>query len=109
VGALAESYRAVPAGGLTMTAEVADWAFARVGLALALALRAAAPAALALVLAGLALGLLGRSAPTLQLMALSLPVRWAAAMLLVLLGLAALAGMLTVEWSSFMNAEYFER
>jgi flagellar biosynthesis protein FliR len=98
VGALVESYRVLPTGGVALTAEAADWAFAQVGGALALALRAAAPAALAMTLAGVALGLLGRAAPGLQLMTLALPVRAAVGLVLVLIGFATLAATLAGVW-----------
>jgi flagellar biosynthesis protein FliR len=98
VGALVESYRVLPAGGIVLTDETAQMAFGRVAAALELAVRAAAPTALAMVLAGLALGLLGRAAPSLPLVALSLPVRFALGLLLVVLGLAALAATLATAW-----------
>jgi flagellar biosynthesis protein FliR len=99
--ALVESYRVLPAGGVVLSAETAQVAFGRVAAALELALRAAAPTALALVLAGMALGLLGRAAPSLPLMALSLPVRFALGLALVVLGLAALAATLAAAWSNW--------
>jgi len=96
--ALAESYRVVPAGGALVPAEAASWAFGRVGQALALALRASAPPALALTLAGLALGLLGRAAPSLQLVSLSLPARTLIGLALAALGLVTLAATLGAAW-----------
>jgi flagellar biosynthesis protein FliR len=102
VSALVESYRVLPAGGrIVLSAETAQAAFGRVAAALELALRAAAPTALALVLAGLALGLLGRAAPSLPLVALSLPVRFALGLVLVVLGLAALAATLAAAWGNW--------
>ncbi|HEV3165319.1 MAG TPA: flagellar biosynthetic protein FliR [Isosphaeraceae bacterium] len=100
VGALVDSYRAVPVGGLPMTAQMATETFGQVGQALALALRAAAPVALALALAGMAIGLLGRAAPTFQFMALALPARAAIGLVLVLLGLMTLAATLMAAWAS---------
>jgi flagellar biosynthesis protein FliR len=99
--ALVESYRVLPAGGVVLSAETAQVAFGRVAAALELALRAAAPTALALVLAGMALGLLGRAAPSLPLMALSLPVRFGLGLALVVLGLAALAATLAAAWGNW--------
>ena len=103
VQALVESYRVIPAGGGdgALTPEAARFAFARVGDALALALRAAAPVALALTLAGVALGLLGRTAPSLQRAALALPVRTMLGLVLVLLGLAAVAAVLGTSWEAW--------
>jgi len=101
VRGLVESYRVIPPGGGALTEEAAAEAFARVGQALGLSLRAAAPAALALAMAGLALGLLGRAAPSLQLLALAMPVRAALGLTLVLLGLATLAATLAPAWSAW--------
>ena len=98
--ALAESYRVVPSVGSisSPSPEVASWAFEQVGRALALALRASAPPALALTLAGLALGLLGRAAPSLQLVSLSLPARTLIGLSLAALGLVTLAATLAAAW-----------
>jgi flagellar biosynthesis protein FliR len=101
VRALVESYRVLPAGGIVLSEATARQAFGRVGEALELALRAAAPTALALALAGVALGLLGRAAPSLPLVALSLPVRFALGLVLVVLGLATLAATLAAAWGDW--------
>lgn len=100
--ALAESYRVVrPMGSIgTASPEVASWAFEQVARALGLALRASAPPALALTLAGLALGLLGRASPSLQLVSLSLPARTLIGLGLAMLGLVTLAGTLATAWQS---------
>jgi flagellar biosynthesis protein FliR len=97
--ALVESYRAIPAGTWVLDGHTVSQAFAQVGAALALALRAAAPAAVALALAGLALGWIGRLAPAVPLLTLSLPVRSALGIVLVFLGLATLAATLMQAWT----------
>jgi flagellar biosynthesis protein FliR len=107
VRALAESYLVVPAGLGTFGGDgpgpdgFARFAFGRVGAALGLSVRAAAPVALALTMAGVALGLIGRAAPTLQRAALALPVRAALGLALVLLGLGALAAALGAAWGGW--------
>lgn len=98
---LVESYELVPAGSAGLTAGTASLAFGQVGQALALCLRAAAPPALAVALAGVALGLLGRAAPSLSLVALSLPVRSALGLLLVGLGLVTLVATLATAWGGW--------
>jgi flagellar biosynthetic protein FliR len=103
VTALAESYRVIPPGGSSPSPEVATWAFGQVGLALQLALRIAAPPTMALTLAGLALGLLGRTAPSLQLVSLSLPVRTILGLALATLGLLTLAATLGQAWLSVLS------
>ncbi len=95
---LAESYRVVPIGGESPSHEVAAWAFEQVGRSLVLALRASAPPALALTMAGLSLGLLGRAAPSLQLVSLSLPVRTLLGLALAALGLVTLAATIGAAW-----------
>ena len=102
VRSLAESYRAIPPGGIDLTPEMVDSLFARVGWALTLALRAAAPAGVALIAAGVALGMLGRAAPSLSLLSYSLPIRVGVGLVLVLLGLMAVAGVFASAWSGIM-------
>jgi flagellar biosynthetic protein FliR len=98
------SYRAFPAGGLTLDRALVARAFGRVDEALALALSAAAPVALALVTAGLALGLLARAASGVQVLALALSVRWLLAIVLVALLLGLLAGQFTGAWTTALAA-----
>lgn len=105
VRAVAASYAAIPAGGgaggaTVGAADLVDGLFAAVARALALALRAACPPALALLIAGLGLGLLGRAAPSLQLVSLSLPVRTGLGLILAALGLVALAATLGTAWEA---------
>jgi len=101
VGALVESYRAVPAGGLGLNEGAVSQVFAQVGGALALALRAAAPVAIALAVAGIVLGWIGRLAPAVPFLALSLPVRSILGIVLIFLGLATLAMTLSQAWASW--------
>ncbi len=108
VTALAESYAVIPPGGSSPSPEVATWAFGQVGQALGLALRIAAPPALALTLAGLALGLLGRAAPSLQLVSLSLPVRTILGLTLAALGLVTLAATLGRAWLGVLSGGWLE-
>ncbi len=105
VGSLVESYRAIPLGGLDLSMDTIDLAFGRVGWALSLAVRAAAPLALAMILAGVALGLLGRAAPSLQMMSLALPLRVGVGLLLVLLSLMALSGVMGGAWDEVLFHE----
>src|SRR5262245_14653409 len=98
VRALVESYRVLPVGEVFLSEATARQAFGQVGEALKLVLRAAAPTALALALAGISLGLLGRAAPSLPLVALSLPVRFVVGLVLAVVGMAALAATLASAW-----------
>ena len=101
VRSLAESYRVIPAGGGSLSVETAEAAFKQVGLALELAIKGAAPVAVAMTLAGVALGLLGRAAPSLQLLAAAMPVRALVGLILVFLGLVAFGTTLTAAWTSW--------
>jgi flagellar biosynthesis protein FliR len=99
--ALIESYETLPVSELGLNIETADLAFARVGEALSLAVRGAAPVAIALTLAGVALGLIGRAAPSLPLATMSLPIRFVLGIGLAMLGTVVLAGTLNVAWGSW--------
>jgi flagellar biosynthesis protein FliR len=101
VGALVESYRTIPAGGLVLDESTVTRAFAQLGGALSLTLRAAAPPAIALALAGIVLGWIGRLAPALPLLTLSLPVRAMLGIVLVFLGLATLVATLSQAWTAW--------
>lgn len=102
VGAIARSYGAIPAGGFGLglgVRDLADHLFGGVGRCLALTLRAALPPSLGLLVAGIGLGLLGRAAPSVSLVALSLPIRTALGLVLAALGLVALVATLEAAWS----------
>jgi flagellar biosynthetic protein FliR len=101
VRALANSYDAVPAGGLLISAETASMAFAQVGRALELAIRAAAPVALALALAGIIMGWLSRAAASLPFVALALPIRTVIGVVLLLLGLVTVFTTLLTVWEGY--------
>jgi flagellar biosynthesis protein FliR len=66
---------------------------------LALSLQAAAPVAVALAVAGIVIGWIGRLAPSVPLLTLSLPVRSILGIVLVFLSLGTLAATLAQAWS----------
>ncbi len=103
VRALVESYQTVPAGRMLLSSETVTTAFAQVGRVLELALRAAAPPALALALAGIAVGWLGRAAPSLPFTALAQPLRSLIGIALVLLSVGALAATFAGAWSALFQ------
>ena len=102
VQSLAESYTVIPAGSLMVSRDSIMLTFGQVGRAMELALRAAAPPAIALVMAGIVLGWLSRTAPALPFLALSLPIRAGLGIMLILLGLAALAATLSTAWNEVL-------
>jgi flagellar biosynthesis protein FliR len=97
--AMLESFKTIPAGRLVFERAAVDVIFKQTAEALALAVRAAAPPALALAAAGVALGWLGRLAPSVPLMTLSLPIRAALGVVLVSASLATLVVCLSNAWS----------
>jgi flagellar biosynthesis protein FliR len=101
VRALVESYHAVPMGQFVISNETASSAFAQVGRALELALCAAAPVALALTLAGIAVGWLGRAAPSLPFITLALPLRAVLGVVLIFLSLTTLVATFSTAWGAF--------
>jgi flagellar biosynthesis protein FliR len=100
VQALVESYQAIPMGQLLISNETAALAFGQVSGALMLALRAAAPPALALTLAGIAIGWLGRAAPSLPFITLALPLRAVLGIVLIFLSLTTLVATFSTAWST---------
>lgn len=102
VDALIRSFQAMPAGRLVFDRGAAGLIFGQIAEALSLAVRAAAPPAVALVVAGFAMGWLGRLAPSVPLVALSLPVRAFLGILLVLASLGALLLRLDEAWSGWV-------
>ncbi len=102
VRALADSYKVIPMGRLVLSQRSATDAFDQIGDTLELALRAAAPPAMALVMAGIVLGWLSRTAPSLPFLALSLSLRAAIGIVLVVLGLATLLTTLSGTWSRLL-------
>ena len=99
IGALVESYRTVPVGGMSISDVTVSRTFGQVGSALALSLRAAAPPAVALALAGIVMGWIGRLAPAVPIMSLSLPVRSVLGIVLVFLSLSALVATFARAWT----------
>jgi flagellar biosynthesis protein FliR len=103
VRALCDSYAAFPVGRLVSSDQTAALAFGRVGRALELALHAAAPPAVALVMAGVVLGWLSRTTPSLPFLALSLPIRSCLGFALVFLSLTTLVFTLTGAWGTVLG------
>lgn len=101
IASLMESYRTVPAGGLILGEPMVSQAFERVGGALALSLQAAAPVAVALAVAGIVIGWIGRLAPAVPLLTLSLPVRSILGIVLVFLSLGTLAAAFSQAWRNW--------
>jgi flagellar biosynthesis protein FliR len=104
VRGVVESYHVIPPGLGTISEATVGLAFGRVGEALALALCAAAPVALAQSLASVGLGLIGRAAPSLPLVALSIPVRAWLGLVLVFLSLVTLVATLSAAWVEWAKA-----
>jgi flagellar biosynthesis protein FliR len=100
-GALVESYRILPPGELVLNRDLVTRAFGRLGGILSLAMRAAAPPMISLALAGAVMGWLGRIAPAVPVLALSLPVRSIVGVIVVLLSLVTLVATLSRAWMSW--------
>lgn len=91
--ALAESYAVLPPGGPLPLGSTAEAVAQAVADSLGLALRLAAPLVLAAVLGHLALGLLARLAPRVQVYAVAVPAQILAGLLLLVLLLPAVLGL----------------
>ncbi len=73
--ALASSYQALPIGGGVVDVELADMVARMFGLMFTLGVRLAAPVVITLLLVEVALGVMARVAPTLNLMVTAAPIR----------------------------------
>jgi flagellar biosynthetic protein FliR len=93
--ALADSYRALPVGfgafGSTLASSVAE----SLGLVFILGVRIAAPVIVVLLLVELALGLLARVAPSLNVMIAGAPIRVVLGLLVFALSIQALPGLIS--------------
>jgi flagellar biosynthesis protein FliR len=101
VGALVESYRTLPPGEFVLNQDFVNRVFSQLGGALALALRAAVPPVISLALAGAVVGWLGRIAPSVPVLALSLSIRSILGIALVLLSLVTLVATLSRAWTNW--------
>jgi len=100
LAALAGSYRLFPAGGGLPTEAAAESVVAATASSLALALALAGPFVLASVVFQLALGLLSRLVPQMQVFFVALPLQLAAGLAL----LAAIGGTMTAVWLGAVRA-----
>jgi flagellar biosynthesis protein FliR len=89
--ALAASYERLPLGGGLPTGDAVRLLTAMIDGATRTGLELAAPVVIASLLANLALGVLGRLMPALQLLAVALPLQLLLALALLLLGVAGVA------------------
>lgn len=90
--ALAASYARLPLGGGLPTGDALPLLVGLAGGAMATGLELAAPMVIVSILANLALGVLGRVMPALQLLAVAMPLQLLLATALLLVGAAAAAG-----------------
>jgi flagellar biosynthetic protein FliR len=89
IRALVASYREIPIGGGHIDRSLAGSVTGMLGVIFVLGIRLAMPLVLALLIVEIALGLISRAAPNLNLMAVSQPIR-------VLVGLMVIATMLSL-------------
>lgn len=93
--ALADSYQALPIGLGDLDGTLATSVARMLTLIFVLGFRIAAPVVVVLLLAELALGLMGKVAPSLNVLIAGAPIRIIAGLLVVAASLAALPGLLT--------------
>jgi flagellar biosynthetic protein FliR len=91
--ALASSYEAVPIGGAHASAGLASLVAQMLGLVFVTGARLAAPVVTVLLIVELALGLISRAAPSLNLMVVGAPVRLLAGLAALALGVQAVPGI----------------
>jgi flagellar biosynthetic protein FliR len=106
IAALLDSFQSLPPGGTLITESVVEGVVRLTTQSLSLGVRTAAPATTALLLATLVLGLVGRTLPQLNLMALGFGLNAIVMMLLLALGMSALAWLVENELPTVMETLY---
>jgi flagellar biosynthetic protein FliR len=86
--ALLETYVVFPPGGVELTSEMVDTLVSLAGQSLSIAVRVGAPAVVALQLAGLAMGIMSRTVPQINILVIGFTLRTASALLFLAVSLA---------------------
>lgn len=103
VAAILRSFEALPLGGVRLSPDVAAGVVGLAGQIFVIAVTLSAPVVLALVLATIAMGLVARTVPQLNILAIGFPIRILLGWMIVLLSLAAVA-----VWSQDLFGRMFE-
>jgi len=103
LGALLETFRTLPPGSATVTDSVVTSVVQLITQSFALGVRTAAPATTALLLATLVLGLVSRTLPQLNLMALGFGLNAVVMLILLAIGMSALAWLVEYELPEVME------
>ncbi|MDZ4782959.1 MAG: flagellar biosynthetic protein FliR [Planctomycetia bacterium] len=106
VAALLDTFQSLPPGAATVTDSVVDSVVRLIMQSFSLGVRTAAPATTALLLATLVLGLVGRTLPQLNLMALGFGINAVVMFVLLALGMSALAWLVENELPEVMELVY---
>jgi flagellar biosynthetic protein FliR len=93
IRALLDSYALIPVGGAGFSGSIGASVAGLLGMVFVIGLRLAAPVVTALLLVELALGLIARAAPSLNLMVVGAPVRLIAGFLALAVGVQAIPGV----------------
>ncbi len=103
------SYRVIPVGRLRPTIPLAEWAFDRLDGSLETALIEAFPALVALLIAGFAIALIGRAAPSLALWSTALPMRIVVGLIVVAASVGIVAAASGGAWNALPEQFALER
>lgn len=106
MAALLDTFQSIPPGATTVTDSVVTSVVRLTTQSFSLGVRTAAPATTALLLATLVLGLVGRTLPQLNLMALGFGLNAIIMMLLIAIGMSALAWLVENEMPTVMDMLY---
>jgi len=99
LGALLDTLRIVPVGGLAVKAGAVAAAAALLKASFVLALKVAAPVLIAMLLATVAMGLLYRALPSCHILSTGLPVRAMLGLLVMALSVAGVAWAVQAAWT----------
>lgn len=101
--AVRSSFDAVAIGSLSMDGKLADWSVSQAGLVLARGVQLAAPMMVTLLLTDVALGILTRVAPTMNVFVLGFPLKIGITLLFASLTASMIAGIFASQYASFMK------
>lgn len=107
LGAVLDTFRAIPLAGAGFTSGMVETLVTLVGQSFSLAVRAGAPAVVSLLLAGLAMGIMGRTVPQINILVVGFSVRSLLGMAVVAVSVFGVALLMREQVPVFIDSLRF--